>query len=127
MNAGIARDRVTHEALRFAHRRGAGAMLGEAVAKLRVARPVLVLGLPRGGVPVDTATVSLHALARNERLELGRALAAAFPPALWGKDRVGGNPKHLMSRSPPPLTPPHEGEGDSVVIWGERFRQLSAP
>jgi predicted phosphoribosyltransferase len=38
--------------MRFANRREAGRQLGEAVSRLRLAPPVLVLGLPRGGVPV---------------------------------------------------------------------------
>ncbi|HTU67562.1 MAG TPA: phosphoribosyltransferase family protein [Steroidobacteraceae bacterium] len=37
---------------RFPNRRVAGAALGEAVATLRLPAPVLVLGLPRGGMPV---------------------------------------------------------------------------
>ncbi|HEU4590978.1 MAG TPA: phosphoribosyltransferase family protein [Steroidobacteraceae bacterium] len=41
-----------HAALRFTDRRHAGGLLGEAVARLRIPPPVLVLGLPRGGVPV---------------------------------------------------------------------------
>jgi putative phosphoribosyl transferase len=38
--------------MRFRDRRHAGALLGDAVARLRLAPPVVVLGLPRGGVPV---------------------------------------------------------------------------
>ena len=38
--------------MRFRDRRHAGALLGEALAGLRLAPPVVVLGLPRGGVPV---------------------------------------------------------------------------
>jgi predicted phosphoribosyltransferase len=38
--------------MRFSDRRQAGALLGEAVARLRIPLPVTVLGLPRGGVPV---------------------------------------------------------------------------
>lgn len=41
-----------HATMRFSNRRQAGALLGEAVGRLRIAPPVLVLGLPRGGVPV---------------------------------------------------------------------------
>jgi acyl-CoA dehydrogenase len=38
------------------------------------------------------------------------ANAGASPPPLWGRDREGGN--HDRSAIPPPLTPPHKGEGD---------------
>ena len=41
-----------HEVIRFGNRREAGALLGEAVVRLGIAPPVLVLGLPRGGMPV---------------------------------------------------------------------------
>ena len=37
---------------RFTSRRSAGVMLGQVVARLGMKPPVLVLGLPRGGVPV---------------------------------------------------------------------------
>jgi len=41
-----------HATLRFHDRRSAGELLGAAVSKLRLQPPILVLGLPRGGVPV---------------------------------------------------------------------------
>jgi 16S rRNA G527 N7-methylase RsmG len=46
---------------------------------------------------------------------LGEAQATASPPPLWGRDRVGGIAGHLRSGVPPPLTPPHKGEGSPVV------------
>ena len=33
------------------------------------------------------------------------------PPPSWGRDREGGIAEHLRSGFPPPLTPPHKGEG----------------
>lgn len=42
----------SNDAIRFENRRSAGIQLGEAVARLQVKPPILVLGLPRGGVPV---------------------------------------------------------------------------
>jgi len=44
--------------------------------------------------------------------EVGHNLAASSPPPLWGRDRVGGNHRSQMSGYPPPLTPPHKGEGN---------------
>ncbi len=52
LNPHAARAAHSHDAMRFANRRSAGIRLGEAVAKLGLKPPVLVLGLPRGGVPV---------------------------------------------------------------------------
>jgi len=34
------------------------------------------------------------------------------PPPSWGRDREGGIAEHPTSGFPPPLTPPHKGEGD---------------
>ena len=38
---------------------------------------------------------------------------------LWGKDRMGGNPKHPRSGLPPPLAPPHKGERNPVEVAGK--------
>src|SRR5688572_7489571 len=38
--------------------------------------------------------------------------AAASPPPLWGRDRVGGIAEPRGPGIPPPLAPPHKGEGD---------------
>jgi acyl-CoA dehydrogenase len=40
----------------------------------------------------------------------GNAQAAASPPPLWGRDRVGGIAEPSRSGVPPSLTPPHKGE-----------------
>ena len=45
--------------------------------------------------------------------------AAASPPPLWGRDRVGGIPERRRSGFPPPLAPPHKGEGNPVGALGE--------
>src|SRR5688572_22702610 len=51
-----------------------------------------------------------------------RPRGAAFPPpscrrrvfdTTWGRDREGGIAEHCWSGFPPPLTPPHKGEGDT--------------
>ena len=39
------------------------------------------------------------------RLELGEERAAGSPPPLWGRDRVGGNPKPQMPGVPPTPDP----------------------
>jgi hypothetical protein len=50
----------------------------------------------------------------------GNARAAPSPPPLWGRDRVGGNPYPRMLGVPPPLTPPHKGEGNPRGICRRR-------
>src|SRR5688572_25426084 len=42
----------------------------------------------------------------------GDVMRLSFPPPLWGRDREGGIAEHLRSGFPPPLTPPHKGEGN---------------
>ena len=44
------------------------------------------------------------------------ALASASPPPLWGRAREGGTPERQPSGFPPPLTPPHEGEGKRPLL-----------
>src|SRR5262249_2950711 len=53
----------------------------------------------------------------------GNTRAAASPPPLWGRDRVGGNPKPQGPGFPAPLAPPrvmsktclrHDGEGTNA-------------
>jgi hypothetical protein len=41
--------------------------------------------------------------------------ATALPPSLWGRDRVGGTPKHQKSGFPSPLAPPHKGQGNPAA------------
>src|SRR5581483_9811185 len=44
----------------------------------------------------------------------GETLASTVssPPPSWGRDREGGMAEHKPSGFPPPLTPPHKGEGN---------------
>jgi len=56
---------------------------------------------------------------------LSEERAAASPPPLWGRDRVGGIAEHQRSGVPPPLTPPHKGEGNPVAAAArESFHPL---
>ena len=41
-------------------------------------------------------------------------MTGVSPPPSWGRDREGGMAEHLPSGFPPPLTPPHKGEGNTV-------------
>jgi uncharacterized protein len=47
-----------------------------------------------------------------------RALLNLFPPPLWGRDREGGSsaPPLGLRNQPPPLTPPHKGEGNILDL-----------
>jgi acyl-CoA dehydrogenase len=46
--------------------------------------------------------------------DVGEARATASPPPLWGRDRVGGIAEPQRSGFPPPLAPPHKGEGNPL-------------
>jgi acyl-CoA dehydrogenase len=59
-------------------------------------------------------TIAAASASHAQPGDLGNAQATASPPPLWGRDRVGGNPKPQISGVPPPLTPPHKGEGNPV-------------
>ncbi len=51
--------------------------------------------------------------------EVGHNLApsrSASPPPSWGRDREGGNHQHQPSGFPPPLSPPHKGEGNRATM-----------
>src|SRR5262245_43303961 len=52
---------------------------------------------------------------------MGGARTTAFPPPLWGRDRVGGSRQPLLEGLPPPLTPPHKGEGNMVGARATTF------
>jgi uncharacterized protein (DUF934 family) len=45
----------------------------------------------------------------------GQDLASRSPPPLWGRDRVEGKPDLRSEGVPPPLSPPHKGEGDRLA------------
>jgi NADH dehydrogenase [ubiquinone] 1 alpha subcomplex assembly factor 7 len=82
---------------------GRGTLMRDA---LRAAQKVLGL--------LDSLTVHL--------VEASAAMRAlqwqAFPPPLWGRGREGGIAEQLQSGLPPPLSPPHKGEGKRPpVIW----------
>jgi putative phosphoribosyl transferase len=63
----------------FADRRAAGRQLAAAVARLRLKTPVVVLGLPRGGIPVA--------------VEVARALRAPLDVMLVRKVGMPGQPE----------------------------------
>ena len=49
-------------------------------------------------------------------------MAAASPPPLRGRDRVGGVAEHQRLGFPPPLTPPRKGEGNPSARVGRGIR-----
>src|SRR5688572_1581741 len=75
---------------------------------------------PSGGVSRSPATPTLDD--ETER-------AAASPPPLWGRDRVGGIAEHLRWGFPPPLTPPHKGEGNprTACLWLHHPTHVPSP
>src|SRR5256886_16529068 len=57
-----------------------------------------------------------------------------YPPLLWGRDGEGGDAvtrQRCLTQPPPPLTPPHKGEGNTTEYAGRgsapRARRGNAP
>ena len=42
--------------------------------------------------------------------------STVLPPPLWGRVGGGGYGRTVRGRIPPPLTPPHQGEGKSALV-----------
>ena len=57
-----------------------------------------------------------------------KAAAAPLPPPSWGRDGEGGHPQHQPPGLPPPLSPPHKGEGKHAVkpLQGIRVIDVSS-
>jgi hypothetical protein len=60
---------------------------------------------------------------------------SSFPPpsrrrrvfdTTWGRDREGGMAEPLPSGFPPPLAPPHKGEGDRSRKWERTLEARAA-
>jgi putative phosphoribosyl transferase len=78
----------------FADRRAAGRALGRALSDLRLAPPVVVLALPRGGVPV--AAEVARALRAPLELLLVRKIGAPWQPELAVAAVVEGDPPAVV-------------------------------
>jgi 5-oxoprolinase (ATP-hydrolysing) len=65
--------------------------------------------LAEQGAAHDAIRTTAHLHLRYEATEV--ALPVSFPPPLWGRAREG-NPERQPMGLPPPLTPPHKGEGN---------------
>jgi 16S rRNA (guanine527-N7)-methyltransferase len=67
------------------------------------------------GFPGMVAAIVMAGAPQVVPSKLGEARAPTSPPPVWGRDRVGGIAEHPTSGVPPPLTPPHKGEGNPLV------------
>jgi hypothetical protein len=81
----------------------------------------------RVGILISGRGFNMMALIEAARAQDYPAEADLFPPpscrrrvfdTTWGRDREGGMAEHLPSRLLPPLTPPHQGEGDLGGVCG---------
>jgi 16S rRNA G527 N7-methylase RsmG len=67
------------------------------------------------GFPGLVAAIMMAGVPHAAPSKLGEAPATTSPPPLGGRYRVGGIPEPQRSGFPPPLTPPHKGEGNPLV------------
>jgi acyl-CoA dehydrogenase len=84
---------------------------GRPIAKFQAVQHNLARLAGEAAAAVAAAGSAADAIASSAQ---GDAQATAFPPPLWGRDRVGGIAEPQRSGLPPPLTPPHKGEGNPV-------------
>src|SRR5262245_66005024 len=70
----------------------------------------------------------MTAKANNARPIVGweKVGATAPPPPLWGRDRVRGIAEHRGVGFPPPLAPPHKGEGNPRIPCFKRIPFIRA-
>ena len=73
----------------------------------------------------DTAETIALVWPSSTRIPL--PLVAASPPPLWGRDREGGMAEQLPLGFPPPLTPPHKGEGNRARVGDPHASPTSCP
>ena len=99
---------------------GRGTLIGGALGAVLVnyAKTTFTTGLL---APYWLFALGAHVRAGHDLPAQGRAGAASrprasppFPPPLWGRAREGG-PQDAL-RVPPPLAPPHKGEGNRAVM-----------
>jgi S-adenosylmethionine:tRNA ribosyltransferase-isomerase len=76
--------------------------------------------LPDGRIALEPATP--RDSARLLVVRPAPQTACGLPPPSWGRAGEGGN--HDESAIPPPLTPPHKGEGNAVALADHLVRDL---
>jgi NADH-quinone oxidoreductase subunit M len=82
--------------------------------EILVFTPLVALTIFFGFYPaplLDVTAVSVQKLVSGYETAIKAASAPGSPPPSWGRAREGGIAGPLPSGVPPPLTPPHMGEG----------------
>jgi NADH-quinone oxidoreductase subunit M len=105
------------------------------VREIVVFAPLVLLTILFGLYPaplLDVTAVSVKKLVSGYETAIRAASAKASLPPLWGRDwdREGGmTGRQLLSGAPPPLTPPHKGEGNqrSPVAAGQMQSESVRP
>jgi len=87
---------------------------GRPIGKFQAVQQSLARLAGEAAAAIAAAGSAADAIAASPVFAFGEPGAAGSPPPLWGRDRVGGIPEHRSEGLPPPLTPPHKGEGNPV-------------
>jgi NADH-quinone oxidoreductase subunit M len=100
--------------------------------EMLVFAPLVVLTILFGFYPaplLDVTAVSVKKLVSGYETAIRAASAQASPPPSWGRVREGGMAeRQLPSGIPPPLTPPHKGEGNPRASMGpDRSQSRGTP
>jgi alkylation response protein AidB-like acyl-CoA dehydrogenase len=93
---------------------------GRPIGKFQAVQQSLARLAGEVAAAIAAAGSAADAMANAPAFAIGEAAAAGSPPPSWGRDRVGGIAGHQGLGFPPPLTPPHKGEGNPVgASWDE--------
>jgi acyl-CoA dehydrogenase len=87
---------------------------GRPIGKFQAVQQSLARLAGEAAAAIAAAGSAADAIAASPVFAFGEPGAAGSPPPLWGRDRVGGIPEQRSEGLPPPLTPPHKGEGNPV-------------
>jgi acyl-CoA dehydrogenase len=87
---------------------------GRPIGKFQAVQQSLARLAGEVAAAVAAAGSAADAIANSPSFVCGNAGATASPPPLWRRDRVGAIAEPSRSGVPPPLAPPHEGEGNPV-------------
>jgi acyl-CoA dehydrogenase len=87
---------------------------GRPIGKFQAVQQSLARLAGEVAAAIAAAGSAADAIAASPPFACGEASTSGSPPLSGGRDRVGGIAEHRGPGFPPPLAPPHKGEGNPV-------------